>query len=66
MLVRFVCGVSFAFAIFVGVSPVAIAGAAPYENCTEARANGDTNIPSSSDKYGSHLDRDGDGIGCES
>jgi len=39
---------------------------APYKNCTQARANGDTNIPTSSDKYGTHLDRDGDGIGCES
>lgn len=44
----------------------AIANAAPYKNCTEARANGDTNIPSTSDKYGTHLDRDRDGIGCES
>ncbi len=43
-----------------------VANAAPYKNCTEARANNDTNIPSTSDKYGSHLDRDGDGIGCES
>ncbi|MCV7130142.1 excalibur calcium-binding domain-containing protein [Mycolicibacterium vanbaalenii] len=50
----------------VGVSPVALANAAPYENCTDARANGDANIPSSSDRYGSHLDRDGDGMGCES
>jgi hypothetical protein len=40
--------------------------AAPYKNCSQARDNGDTNIPSSSDKYGSHLDRDGDGVGCES
>jgi len=39
---------------------------APYKNCTEARANGDSDIPSSSDKYGPWLDRDGDGIGCES
>jgi len=38
----------------------------PYENCTEVRKNNDTNIVSTSDKYGTHLDRDGDGIGCES
>jgi len=44
----------------------AISNAAHYKNCTEARANNDTNIPSSSDKHGSHLDSDGDGIGCES
>lgn len=43
-----------------------IATAAPYKNCTEARENGDSNIPASSDKYGSHLDRDNDGVGCES
>lgn len=46
-------------------SPLALANA-PYENCTEARANGDTDIPSSSDMYGPWLDRDGDGVGCES
>jgi hypothetical protein len=49
-----------------GVVAAPIAAAAPYKNCTQARDNGDTNIPSSSDKYGSWLDRDGDGIGCES
>lgn len=41
------------------------AQAAPYKNCTQARQNNDCNIPSSSDKYQSKLDRDGDGIGCE-
>jgi hypothetical protein len=49
-----------------GVAAPAVANARPYKNCSEARANGDTNIPASSDKYGSHLDRDGDGIACES
>jgi hypothetical protein len=43
-----------------------LANAAPYENCGEARQNGDSNIPSSSDKYGPWLDSDGDGVGCES
>ncbi|ORA68285.1 calcium-binding protein [Mycolicibacterium elephantis] len=51
--------------VAVGLAPVATAQR-PYKNCTEARANGDTNIPSSSPKYGPHLDRDRDGIGCES
>lgn len=46
-------------------APVAFAEA-PYENCSQARANGDTDIPSSSDQYGPWLDRDRDGIGCES
>lgn len=49
-----------------GVATAPITSAAPYKNCSEARANGDTNIPSTSDKYGTHLDRDRDGIGCES
>lgn len=52
-----------AFGLF-AVAPVA--QAAPYKNCSQARANGDSNIPSSSDKYGPWLDRDQDGIGCES
>lgn len=55
-----------ALAIAGGVVLAPVAMAAPYKNCSEARANGDTNIPASSDRYGSHLDRDGDGVGCES
>lgn len=47
----------------VGLAPLATA--APYKNCSQAKANGDYNIPSTSDKYGPWLDRDGDGIGCE-
>ncbi|MCB0929628.1 MAG: excalibur calcium-binding domain-containing protein [Mycolicibacterium insubricum] len=50
----------------VGTALAPAAVAAPYKNCTEARKAGDVNIPSSSDKYGPHLDRDGDGIACES
>jgi hypothetical protein len=51
-------------------APMALASAtpaqaAPYKNCTQARQNNDCNIPSSSDKYQSKLDRDGDGLGCE-
>ncbi len=64
MLVRSLIAAAVLGAIAVGAAPAAVA--APYKNCSEARANGDTNIPSNSDKYGSHLDRDGDGIGCES
>ena len=40
--------------------------ARPPRNCTEARAMGLTNIPRGSPYYGSHLDRDNDGVGCES
>lgn len=54
------------FAFGFGVLAAPVAAAAPYKNCTEARQNGDSDIPSSSDKYGSWLDRDGDGVGCES
>ncbi|MEI6253906.1 MAG: excalibur calcium-binding domain-containing protein [Mycobacteriaceae bacterium] len=51
-------------------APMALASsapaqAAPYANCTQAKQNGDCDIPSSSDKYQSKLDRDGDGLGCE-
>ncbi|AEV76585.1 putative calcium-binding protein [Mycolicibacterium rhodesiae NBB3] len=48
-----------------GASPIANAQQ-PYRNCSEARANGDTNIPYDSPHYGPHLDRDNDGVGCES
>jgi hypothetical protein len=63
MLRGIVAGIVFAGIAF-GVAPPA--NAVPYKNCSQARQNGDSNIPSTSDKYGSWLDRDGDGIGCES
>ena len=58
-----------AAALIVGFGALATpttSSAAPYANCKVARDNGDTNIPSTSEKYGTHLDRDGDGVGCES
>ncbi|MFE7812412.1 LAETG motif-containing sortase-dependent surface protein [Streptomyces sp. NPDC057433] len=36
-----------------------------FKNCPEAYAAGYANIPASSEHYGKHLDRDGDGIGCD-
>ncbi|MBF0808833.1 DUF1524 domain-containing protein [Rothia nasimurium] len=45
-------------------APVAPAQA-PYKNCAEARAAGDTPVYSSNPRYAPHLDRDGDGVGCE-
>jgi LPXTG-motif cell wall-anchored protein len=36
-----------------------------FANCTEAYEHGYANIPASSPYYGKHLDRDGDGIGCD-
>ncbi|WP_082981017.1 excalibur calcium-binding domain-containing protein [Mycolicibacter heraklionensis] len=47
------------------LTPVATAEVVPYRNCTEARQNGDCDIPATSDKYQSKLDRDNDGLGCE-
>ena len=47
---------------------VASGGAAPsgaFENCTAARAAGAAPVRRGDPGYGSHLDRDGDGIGCE-
>ncbi|QEH81597.1 excalibur calcium-binding domain-containing protein [Sphingomonas sp. C8-2] len=43
------------------------AGAAtrPYANCTAARAAGAAPVYAGTPGYGPHLDRDGDGIGCE-
>ena len=37
-----------------------------YKNCTEARAAGAAPISQGQPGYGKHLDRDGDGIGCDS
>lgn len=54
-----------ALAAPLSVVAAAPAQAAPYKNCTQARQNNDCDIPSTSDKYQSKLDRDGDGVGCE-
>ncbi|PWI18543.1 hypothetical protein DI272_33690 [Streptomyces sp. Act143] len=40
-------------------------GSHPFANCTEAYAAGYANIPVGDEHYGTHLDRDGDGIGCD-
>lgn len=62
MAAAFLAGMAIGSAAPAIAAPVPLA---PYKNCTEARNNNDCNIPSSSDKYQSKLDRDGDGIGCE-
>ncbi|MBP3037430.1 excalibur calcium-binding domain-containing protein [Arthrobacter sp. zg-ZUI100] len=53
-------------------APVVPAPAAPapapaayYKNCTEARNAGGAPVYAGGPGYGTHLDRDGDGIGCE-
>ncbi|CCK30208.1 putative secreted protein [Streptomyces davaonensis JCM 4913] len=37
----------------------------PFATCSEAYANGYANIAEGDEHYGSHLDRDQDGIGCD-
>lgn len=44
--------------------PVAGLGAA-FRNCAAARAAGAAPVRSGDPGYGRHLDRDGDGVGCE-
>ena len=41
-------------------------GSVYYPNCTAARRDGKSNIRRGQPGYGKHLDRDGDGIACES
>lgn len=40
-------------------------GSGAYANCTEVRAAGAAPVRRGEPGYGPHLDRDGDGIGCE-
>jgi Excalibur calcium-binding domain len=54
-----------ALAAAVGVAPVAVADP-PYKNCSQARADGRYNIPKGDPAYRPQLDRDDDGIACES
>lgn len=50
-------------------APAPVAPAAPasvqYANCTAARAAGAAPVYAGTPGYGRHLDRDGDGIGCD-
>ncbi|MEF9903735.1 excalibur calcium-binding domain-containing protein [Streptomyces sp. P9-A2] len=43
----------------------AVAHEGAFKNCDQAYAAGHSNIPAGSEHYGKHLDRDGDGIGCD-
>lgn len=40
-------------------------GGGAYANCTAARAAGAAPVRRGQPGYGKHLDRDGDGVGCE-
>ena len=46
-------------------APAPQTGLRPFNNCTEARRAGRTNIPASDPQYGPWLDRDKDGFGCD-
>ncbi|GBE67952.1 hypothetical protein MFM001_44140 [Mycobacterium sp. MFM001] len=47
------------------VAPAAVAGP-PYKNCTEAHNDGRYYIPRGDQAYRPALDRDNDGVACES
>lgn len=63
---------------FRGISSVVLAAASlvalaapaaadpPYSSCADARADGASNIQQGDPGYSSKLDRDGDGVACES
>ena len=55
-------------AALLGIPAVAVLADAghTFRNCTEARAAGYSDIRRGTYGYGPHLDRDDDGIGCES
>jgi Excalibur calcium-binding domain len=44
---------------------MALGGSIYFPNCASARAAGVTPLRAGQKGYGRHLDRDGDGIGCE-
>ena len=46
-------------------APAPASGAAYFANCTAARAAGAAPVHAGDPGYGRHLDRDGDGVGCE-
>lgn len=52
----------------IGLAPIAVASntGPPYANCDEARADGASDILRGDPGYRAKLDRDDDGIACES
>ena len=48
----------------IGLAPIASASG-PYNNCSQAKADGVCNITTDSPWYLAKLDRDGDGVACE-
>ncbi|WP_324808793.1 excalibur calcium-binding domain-containing protein [Sphingomonas sp. LY29] len=43
----------------------ALSGGGSFRNCSAARAAGAAPVRAGDPGYGRHLDRDGDGVGCE-
>jgi hypothetical protein len=64
-LIAAVGAVAAILGIGVSIAPAAQAGP-PYANCTEAQKDGRYNIPRGDPAYQQKLDRDNDGIACES
>ncbi|WP_332818945.1 excalibur calcium-binding domain-containing protein [Sphingopyxis sp.] len=50
---------------FVSDEPQTAFGRRSFRNCSHARAAGAAPVRAGDPGYGSHLDRDGDGVGCE-
>lgn len=64
-MVRIVVIAAAVVGLGLGLAPMASADP-PYANCTEAHKDGRYDIPQGDPAYRSKLDRDGDGIACES
>jgi hypothetical protein len=47
------------------LAPAPVPRGTSYRNCAEARAAGAAPVRAGDPGYGRHLDRDGDGVGCE-
>lgn len=54
-----------AAATLYGAQPARGSATIRYANCTEARRAGAAPVRRGDPGYGKHLDRDGDGVGCE-
>jgi hypothetical protein len=54
----------FSVGIEIRTAPTALADP-PYQNCSEARADGRSSIPYTDPAYRPELDLDGDGLACE-
>jgi hypothetical protein len=65
LIVAAMAMIAVSLGIGITVAPVAQADP-PYKNCTAARQDGRSNIPRGDPAYQQKLDRDNDGIACES